>query len=132
MNGTLVAIPASTASNPRATSPSEQRVISSPKLPTPLPAELNGTLCHCVLDNLKVEGGSAANSTTTTRSDTRMLVSTDGAQIYANAVGDGTKQAIVFIHGFVWSFMAFDDIFNDPKWTSQLYLVSSSLLSFCL
>lgn len=56
--------------------------------------------------------------------DTRMLVSADGTQIYANAVGDPSKQAVVFIHGFVWSFIAFDDIFDDTEWTTQLYLVS--------
>jgi flagellar hook assembly protein FlgD len=55
---------------------------------------------------------------------TRMLVSADGTEIYANAVGDPSKQAIVFIHGFVWSFMAFDDIFGDLEWTSRFYLVS--------
>ncbi|KXN92506.1 AB hydrolase superfamily protein YdjP [Leucoagaricus sp. SymC.cos] len=52
-----------------------------------------------------------------------MLVSADGTEIYANAVGDPSKQAIVFIHGFAWSLMAFDDIFDDPQWTSQMYLV---------
>ncbi|KAJ3562281.1 hypothetical protein NP233_g9676 [Leucocoprinus birnbaumii] len=55
--------------------------------------------------------------------DTRMLVSADGTRIYANAVGDPSKQAIVFIHGFCWSLIAFDDIFEDRRWTSKLYLV---------
>ncbi|XP_006456536.1 hypothetical protein AGABI2DRAFT_195620 [Agaricus bisporus var. bisporus H97] len=55
--------------------------------------------------------------------ESRMLVSADGTEIYANAVGDPLKQAIVFIHGFVWSFMAFDDIFEDVEWMSRFYLV---------
>lgn len=58
--------------------------------------------------------------------ESRMLVSADGTEIYANAVGDPLKQAIVFIHGFVWSFMAFDDIFEDVEWMSRFYLVSFS------
>ncbi|KAF9447126.1 alpha/beta-hydrolase [Macrolepiota fuliginosa MF-IS2] len=62
-------------------------------------------------------------ATRTAGEDTRMLVSADGTQIYASAVGDPSKQAIVFIHGFVWTSMAFDEIFCDPDWTNCLYLV---------
>jgi hypothetical protein len=81
-------------------------------------------------DTLTLDGATDTDfgnggSTTTTR----MLVSADGTEIYANAVGDPLKQAVVFIHGFVWSFMAFDDIFEDVEWTSRFYLVS--LFFFC-
>ncbi|KAF9440032.1 hypothetical protein P691DRAFT_618080, partial [Macrolepiota fuliginosa MF-IS2] len=59
---------------------------------------------------------------------TRMLVSANGIQVYANAAGNPSKQAAVFIHGFVWSLMAFNDIFHDSDWTSHLYLMSFSCM----
>jgi pimeloyl-ACP methyl ester carboxylesterase len=51
------------------------------------------------------------------------VTSADGTRIYSEAVGDPTKPAIVFIHGFQLSSVAFDPIFDDPKWTDKLYLV---------
>ncbi|KAF8333348.1 Alpha/Beta hydrolase protein [Amanita rubescens] len=51
------------------------------------------------------------------------VASADGTRIYSEALGDPTKPCIVFIHGFQLSSVAFDPIFNDPKWTDQLYLI---------
>jgi pimeloyl-ACP methyl ester carboxylesterase len=56
-------------------------------------------------------------------SEPKVLVSADGTEIYADAVGDPTKLALVFIHGFALSSMVFDSIFNDPLWADQVYLV---------
>lgn len=53
------------------------------------------------------------------------MKSADGTEIYAEAVGDSSKSAVIFLHGFSMSSMAFDPIFNDPQWLANLYLVSS-------
>jgi hypothetical protein len=57
-------------------------------------------------------------------SDSRILVAPDGTEIYADAIGDRSKPAVVFIHEFSLSTVVFDEIFNDPLWSSQAYLVS--------
>ncbi|KAJ7688999.1 alpha beta-hydrolase [Mycena rosella] len=56
-------------------------------------------------------------------SNGRNLKSADGTDIYAEALGDSYKPAVVFIHGFSMSSMAFDAIFSDPKWIASVYLV---------
>ncbi|KAJ6496417.1 Alpha/Beta hydrolase protein [Mycena sanguinolenta] len=53
----------------------------------------------------------------------RFVTSADGTQIFAEARGDPAKPAIVFIHGFGLGAMAFDEIFDDPLWLNQSYLV---------
>ncbi|KAJ7235079.1 Alpha/Beta hydrolase protein [Mycena haematopus] len=53
----------------------------------------------------------------------QLLKSADGTDIYAEAVGDSSKPALVFIHGFSMSSMAFNAIFADPKWIANAYLV---------
>ncbi|KAF7361474.1 putative oxidoreductase ephD [Mycena sanguinolenta] len=53
----------------------------------------------------------------------QLLKSADGTDIYAEAVGDSFKPAVVFIHGFSMSSIAFNAIFADPKWIASLYLV---------
>ncbi|KAF8915012.1 Alpha/Beta hydrolase protein [Mucidula mucida] len=54
----------------------------------------------------------------------RMLTSADGTPIYADATGDPTKPALVFIHGFGLCASAFDGIFDDPEWSESLILVA--------
>ncbi|KAG5716588.1 putative oxidoreductase ephD [Termitomyces sp. T112] len=56
-------------------------------------------------------------------SDVRILVSSDGTELYAEAAGDCSKPAIVFIHGFFLSSIVFDGIFDDLSWLSKAYLV---------
>lgn len=53
----------------------------------------------------------------------RLLKSADGTNIYAEAVGDPSKPAVVFIHGFSMSSIAFNAIFSDPQWIASAYLV---------
>ncbi|KAJ7139973.1 Alpha/Beta hydrolase protein [Mycena crocata] len=53
----------------------------------------------------------------------RIMKSADGTEIYAEALGDSLKPAIIFIHGFSMSSMAFDAIFSDPQWSTNAYLV---------
>ncbi|KAK0200292.1 Alpha/Beta hydrolase protein [Desarmillaria ectypa] len=52
-----------------------------------------------------------------------MLISADGTKIYADASGDSTKPAIVFIHGVSLSSVVWNDIFHDTNWTDLFYLV---------
>ncbi len=56
-----------------------------------------------------------------------VLISADGTKIYADATGDFTKPAIVFIHGVSLSSVVWNDIFHDPKWTDLFYLVGTSV-----
>ncbi|KAJ7303569.1 Alpha/Beta hydrolase protein [Mycena albidolilacea] len=53
----------------------------------------------------------------------RFVTSADGTKIFAEARGDPSNPAIVFIHGFGIGAMAFNDIFNDPLWLNRVYLV---------
>ncbi|KAJ7641579.1 Alpha/Beta hydrolase protein [Roridomyces roridus] len=53
----------------------------------------------------------------------RLLKSADGTEIYAQATGDASKPAIVFIHGFSMNSFVFDSIFADPEWIAHVYLV---------
>ncbi|OCH85853.1 alpha beta-hydrolase [Obba rivulosa] len=55
--------------------------------------------------------------------NSKVLQSTDGTEIYADAVGDPSKPSIVFIHGFSVSSMVFDIVFSDPKFFEHYYLV---------
>ena len=52
------------------------------------------------------------------------VTSSDGVKIYADAVGDPANPSIVFIHGFMLSAMAFDNIFLDERYSSRYRLVS--------
>ncbi|TFK38330.1 Alpha/Beta hydrolase protein [Crucibulum laeve] len=49
-------------------------------------------------------------------SQSKTLVSADGTKIYANCVGDPSKPAVIFIHGFCFSSVVFEPIFIDPEW----------------
>ncbi|KAK7045134.1 putative oxidoreductase ephD [Favolaschia claudopus] len=53
----------------------------------------------------------------------RFVTSKDGTRIFAEARGDCHKPAVIFIHGFRLGAMAFNEIFNDANWLSQVYLV---------
>ncbi|KAJ7982841.1 Alpha/Beta hydrolase protein [Mycena polygramma] len=53
----------------------------------------------------------------------RVLKSADGTDIYAEGLGDSSKPAVIFIHGFSMSSMAFNAIFSDPQWIASVYLV---------
>ncbi|KAF7335096.1 putative oxidoreductase ephD [Mycena venus] len=53
----------------------------------------------------------------------RFVTSADGTKIFAEARGNSSKPVIVFIHGFGIGAMAFNEIFDDPVWLDQAYLV---------
>lgn len=54
----------------------------------------------------------------------KVVPSTDGVSIYADAIGDSTKPSIVFIHGFGVSGACFDNLFADKNLLAHFYLVS--------
>lgn len=53
----------------------------------------------------------------------KFLRSADGTQIYADALGDPSKPAVVLIHGFGQSAVSFDTIFEDVEYLEHVYLV---------
>ncbi|EJD03381.1 alpha/beta-hydrolase [Fomitiporia mediterranea MF3/22] len=53
----------------------------------------------------------------------KILDSSDGTKIYADAFGDPSKPSIVFVHGQALSGVVFDKIFTDRRYTEQFYLV---------
>lgn len=54
------------------------------------------------------------------------VVSSDGAKIYADAAGDPSNPAIVFIHGYQFSGLVWDNLFYNEKYTKKYYLVNKS------
>jgi pimeloyl-ACP methyl ester carboxylesterase len=58
-------------------------------------------------------------------SDKEQLIhSPDGTKIWAQAAGNPSKPAVVFIHGFSCTALHFSKQFSDPKLLENLYLVS--------
>ena len=57
------------------------------------------------------------------RYDTKILASTDGTKIYAEAVGNPGHPALVLVHGLGLTGAAFDKQFEDPRLSDSLYLV---------
>lgn len=51
------------------------------------------------------------------------VTSRDGTLIWAEATGDPTKPAVVFIPGFSCTSLAFDKQWYDPQMLSSLYMV---------
>lgn len=57
-------------------------------------------------------------------SSAKILTSSDGTKIYADASGNPDKPSIVFVHGQGLSGAVFDNIFFNKQYTEELYLVS--------
>ena len=53
----------------------------------------------------------------------RIIASSDGTEIYAEAVGNPSKPHIVFLHGISFSAAVFDNIFLNPEYQANYYLV---------
>ncbi|TFK35063.1 alpha/beta-hydrolase [Crucibulum laeve] len=54
----------------------------------------------------------------------KILSSTDGTKIYARAVGNSQKLAIMFVHGLALSSSVFDKLFMDERLLDEFFLVS--------
>ncbi|THH11695.1 hypothetical protein EW146_g7950 [Bondarzewia mesenterica] len=52
-----------------------------------------------------------------------LLTSKDGIHLYADAAGNPSNPAIVFLHGLSLSSIAFDNLFTNPKLLDRYYLV---------
>jgi hypothetical protein len=57
----------------------------------------------------------------------KFISSSDGTNIYANAIGSPLNPSLVFIHGFMLSDIVFDGVLQDPRMLSQFYLVGDLL-----
>jgi hypothetical protein len=63
----------------------------------------------------------------------KLLKSTDGTTIYADAVGNPANPSIVFTHGFALSAAVFNTLFENPRLLEKFYLVTPhSLGARCL
>lgn len=62
-------------------------------------------------------------------SKNQFVVSNDGTKIWAQAKGDPSKPAVVFIHGFSCTGLHFSKQFSDPSLLKNLYLVGITLCS---
>ena len=51
------------------------------------------------------------------------MTSKDGTTIYADAIGDPSKPSLVFVHGYALSGDVFNNIFAEPKYREDHYLV---------
>ena len=57
--------------------------------------------------------------------DIKIVRSSDGEQIYAEATGDPSKPHAVLLHGLALSGAVFDDFCASPKLLGNLYIVRS-------
>lgn len=57
----------------------------------------------------------------------KYIASNDGTKLYAQAAGDPSKQAVVFLHGYAFNVGAFQKQFQDPDWLENFYLVAYDL-----
>ncbi|KAF8990565.1 alpha/beta-hydrolase [Cyathus striatus] len=56
-----------------------------------------------------------------------LIMSSDGTQIFASAVGNPRNPPIVFVHGYTLSAAVFDDLFKEQQLNSRYYLLSYDL-----
>lgn len=61
----------------------------------------------------------------------KFVQSADGTRIFANAVGDSSNLALVFVHGGLSDQSVWEDIFLDTEFASKFFLVSMFLYSTC-
>ena len=54
----------------------------------------------------------------------KLIVSADGIRIFAGALGDSNKPALVFSHSSTLSSSNFDDLFAKPENSRDFFLVS--------
>ena len=53
----------------------------------------------------------------------KYAVSADGSKIFAGAVGNPEKPALVFVHGYTLTSSVFNDLFSNPTSSKDFYLV---------
>lgn len=55
----------------------------------------------------------------------KFVTSADGTRVFAGAVGDPSRPALVFVHGYSLTSEVFNEIFAKPENSRDFYLVSS-------
>lgn len=55
-----------------------------------------------------------------------MLQSSDGTDIFADAIGNPRNPPIVFVHGITLSALVWKDLFQDKRLSDHFYLVCES------
>jgi pimeloyl-ACP methyl ester carboxylesterase len=60
----------------------------------------------------------------------RFATSQDGTRIYADAVGDPSNPAVVFVHGFTLAADVFDKLFRNSQLLRRIYLVCATAPEF--
>lgn len=83
---------------------------------------INGDVWHARLDHHLQSG----HFVTMPPIDTQTITSKDGTTIYAEAAGDRSKPHVLFVHGMLCDGTAFDPIFCDEDFQTQLYMVRQS------
>ncbi|KAL2008440.1 hypothetical protein VTN00DRAFT_6634 [Thermoascus crustaceus] len=57
----------------------------------------------------------------------RSVTSADGTKVWAEAVGDARKPAVIFVHGFSGCRLVFEKQFEDPRLVERLFLIRYDL-----
>ena len=60
----------------------------------------------------------------------KFVVSADGTRVFAAALGDPSKPALVFVHEIALSGSVFNKLFAKLNEMNEFYLVSTSLFQF--
>jgi pimeloyl-ACP methyl ester carboxylesterase len=60
----------------------------------------------------------------------QIITSRDGTKLWAEAAGDPSKPAVIFVHGFAGSASHFEVQFSDVNLLRNLHLVGSQLAHF--
>lgn len=53
----------------------------------------------------------------------KFVVSKDGTRVFAGALGNPEKPALIFVHGIMTSSSVFNEIFSSPENSKDFYLV---------
>ena len=97
--------------------PSCRQSVRRPTAALPLPYSSSSSLSHTRMNMGKMPSSSRLAI------HVRTAISSDGCSIYADAVGDARKPALVFIHGYTLCAAVWDDIFADSRYSEQFFLV---------
>jgi len=64
------------------------------------------------------------------RLTTKVVKSKDGTEMFAEACGNPSKQAVIFVHGLGCTSTVFDRIFSLHEFQTNLYLVNRLHLQY--
>ncbi|KAH9929352.1 Alpha/Beta hydrolase protein [Fomitopsis serialis] len=70
---------------------------------------------------------SLSDMSTSFKPISKVVASSDGMPIYAEAIGDPSKPALIMAHGMALSAATFDDVFFDKRMLNEVYMVRYDL-----